>query len=153
MTGDQPSRPQSEDSTTHTEVELTHLAPFHDDHAEATDRVLEMIVAIDFLRRGDRRGLTLWAAFEEALRWWAAERAALLDGYAEPSPAFPELGGCQTLPSTLMRFVAVAGQDEPVHLHTALQQAIRRWNSTMADRHNDGHPWPPPHLTAERRLG
>jgi hypothetical protein len=117
---------------------------FVDDHSEATDRLLEMISAVEFLRRGDRRGLTLWAALEEALRWWTAERAALLDGHAEPVLRSARLGGSEALPGTVIRFVAVAGQNEPVHLHLALQQALRRWTAAMADRYNEGQPWPPP---------
>lgn len=118
--------------------------PYVEDHAEATDRFLEVVSAVEFLRRGDRRGLTLWAAIEEALRWWTAERVALIDGFCEPSLGAPTLGGSETLPATLLRFVAVAGQDQPIHVHVAFQQALRRWAVTMAERHNGGHPWPPP---------
>jgi hypothetical protein len=118
--------------------------PHFEEHAEATIRFLEVVSAVEFLRRGDRRGLTLWAAIEEALRWWTAERVALIDGFCEPSLGAPALGGSETLPATLLRFVAVAGQDQPIHLHLAFQQALRRWAATMAERHNDGHPWPPP---------
>jgi hypothetical protein len=115
--------------------------PHVEDHAEATTRFLEVVSAVEFLRRGDRRGLTLWAAIEEALRWWTAERVALIDGYREPSLGAPTLGGSETLPATLLRFVTVSGQDQPIHLHDAFQQALRRWVATMAQRHNDGHPW------------
>jgi len=131
--------------------------PHAEDHAEATDRFLEVVSAVEFLRRGDRRGLTLWAAFEEALRWWTVERVALIDGFCEPSLGAPTLGGSETLPATLLRFLAVAGQDEPIHLHDAFQQALRRWAATMAERHNDGHPWPPAiarsPASAQLRLG
>lgn len=118
--------------------------PHSEEHTEATIRFLEVVSAVEFLRRGDRQGLTLWAAIEEALRWWTAERVALIDGFCEPSLGAPTLGGSETLPATLLHFVAVAGQDQPIHLHLAFQQALRRWAATMAERHNDGHPWPPP---------
>lgn len=115
-----------------------------DDPAEATDRMLEVIAAVDFLRRGDRRGFTLWAAIEEALRWWVAERTALLDGYTDAEMISPRFGDRETLRSALVRLVATAGQDEPVHVSQALQEALRRWSTAMADRHNDGQPWPAP---------
>jgi hypothetical protein len=115
-----------------------------DDPAEATDRMLEVIAAVDFLRRGDRRGFTLWAAIEEALRWWVAERTALLDGYTDAEMISPRFGERETLRSALVRLVATAGQDEPVHVSQALQEALRHWSAAMADRHNDGQPWPAP---------
>ncbi|MCU0310713.1 MAG: hypothetical protein MUE36_07200 [Acidimicrobiales bacterium] len=117
---------------------------FVEDPAEATDRMLEVIAAVDFLRRGDRRGFTLWAAIEEALQWWVAERTALLDGYADAALDSPRFDERETLRSTLVRLVATAGQDEPVHVSHALQEALRHWSIAMADRHNDGQPWPAP---------
>jgi hypothetical protein len=133
-----------------TDVEWDLTDPFVDNPAEATDRMLEVIAAVDFLRRGDRRGITLWAAVEEALRWWVAEPTALLDGYTDGHLEAPRLGEPEILRSTLLRLIAVAGQDEPVHINQALQEALRHWSSTMADRHNEGHPWPAP---APRRQG
>lgn len=118
--------------------------PYVDDPAEATDRMLEVIAAVDFLRRGDRRGITLWAAIEEALRWWVAERTAVLDGYVDPAMQAPRFGESETMRTTLLRLIAVAGQEEPVHIGQALQEALRRWSMTMADRYNDHQPWPAP---------
>ena len=120
--------------------------PYVDDPAEATDRMLEVIAAVDFLRRGDRRGITLWAAIEEALRWWVAERTAVLDGYVDLALQAPRFGESETMRTTLLRLIAVAGQDEPVHISQALQEALRRWSMTMADRYNDHQPWPAPAL-------
>ena len=106
--------------------------------------MLEVIAAVDFLRRGDRRGITLWAAIEEALRWWVAERTAVLDGYVDPALQAPRFGESETMRTTLLRLIVVAGQDEPVHISQALQEALRRWSMTMADRYNDHQPWPAP---------
>ena len=119
-------------------------AVYVDDPGEATDRLLEVIAAVDFLRRGDQRDLTLWAAIEEALRWWIAERTALLDGHTEPVMPPPRIGDDDPLRATLTQLLAVTGQDEPVHISVALQQALRRWTTSAADRYNDGHPWPDP---------
>jgi hypothetical protein len=125
-----------------------------DDPDEATDRLMEVISAVDFLRRGDRRDLTLWAAIEEALRWWVAERIALLDGHTDVIIPPARIGDDDPLRATLTGLIATAGQDEPVHISIALQQALRRWTAQASEQHNDGQPWPhppvrrrfPPHL-------
>ena len=118
--------------------------PYDDDPTEATDRMLDVIAAVDFLRRGDRRTLTLWAAIEEALRWWVAERSALLDGVTDPEPHTPRLGDDDPLRGTLTQLIATAGQEEPVHIGAALQQALRRWSTAMGDQYNDQRNWPHP---------
>lgn len=115
-----------------------------DDPDEATDRLMEVISAVDFLRRGDRRDLTLWAAIEEALRWWVAERTALLDGHTDVIIPPARIGDDDPLRATLTGLIAIAGQDEPVHISVALQQALRRWTTHTAEHHNDGQPWPRP---------
>jgi hypothetical protein len=129
------------------------LGAYIDDPDEATDRLMEVISAVDFLRRGDRRDLTLWAAIEEALRWWVAERTALLDGHTDVIIPPARIGDDDPLRATLTGLIATAGQDEPVHISVALQQALRRWTTHTAEHHNDGQPWPrpqgrgfPPHL-------
>lgn len=121
-----------------------HDDPYAVDPADATDQMLEVIAAVDFLRRGDRPGITLWAAIDEALRWWVSERTALLDGYTAPELRSTRLGDGDPLQATLTQLIATAGQDEPVPISTALQQALRRWSTVMADRYNGQHPWPPP---------
>jgi hypothetical protein len=121
-----------------------HDGPYEDDSADAPDRMLEVISAVDFLRRGDRRNLTLWGAIEEALRWWIDERLSLVEGVQDPEINGPRVGDPDLLRDTLTRFVTAAGVDEPVHVSVALQQALRRWGATMSTMHTDGEPWPHP---------
>jgi len=106
--------------------------------------MLDVIAAVDFLRRGDHRGLTLWAAIEEALRWWIAERLVLLEGVQDPDIGAPRFGEPDPLQGTLSRFLAAASIDEPIHISVALQQALRRWTSSVAKEFNDGAAWPHP---------
>ena len=121
-----------------------HDGPYEDESADAADRMLEVIAAVDFLRRGDRRNLTLWGAIEEALRWWIDERLNLVEGVQDSEINGMRLGDPDPLCGTLTRFVAAAGVDEPVHVSVALQQALRRWGVTMSTIHTNGEPWPYP---------
>jgi hypothetical protein len=105
---------------------------------------VKLQVAVDFLRRGDRADLTLWAAIEEALRWWIAERIALIDGVDEPEIGAPRLDDPDPLRGTLTQFLATASLDEPVHISIAMQQALRRWAAALSRQHNNGQRWPHP---------
>ena len=48
-----------------------------EDLTEGGSWLLELVAAVDFLGRGDRHGLTVWDALEEAMRWWSAEQHRL----------------------------------------------------------------------------
>lgn len=98
--------------------------------------LLDLVAAVDHLRRGVRPGLTVWDALEEALR--TGEPA-----WNDPDP----------LRSTLAGFLARTTGSVDLEL----QGAVRRWVLAGADRYNDGHHWPhpvprrgfpPPSLTA-----
>lgn len=91
------------------------------DHA--TTRLLDLVAAVDYLRRGVRPGLTVWDAIEEALR----------DGeprWDDPEPLRTALAGL------LDRTTGPVDKE--------LQAAIRRWVIATADRFNSGHHWPHP---------
>lgn len=103
-----------------------------EDLSEGSGWLCDLIAAVDFVRRGARPGLTVWDAFEEALRW---HLAALADGDGEPRWDDPD-----PLGSTLSAFVAA---DLP-ETSKQVQQAVRRWVTAMAAVHNDGHHWPHP---------
>lgn len=90
--------------------------------------LLDLVAAVDHLRRGHRPGLTVWDALEEALRWsTTAHDESVWDA---PDP----------LASTLRRSLEQAAGPAAV----ILQTAVRRWVTVMADRYNDGHHWPHP---------
>ena len=116
----------------------------HEDLTHGGTCLLDTVAAVDFLRRGDRPGLTIWEALEEAIRWWTAERVALLAGGHDPEIADPPYGDDDPLRPTTTQLLAITAIDEPVHVSVALQQAIRRWAATMSTDYNQDQPWPHP---------
>lgn len=88
--------------------------------------LLDVVSAVDHLRRGFRPGFTVWDAFAEALVSADEHAEAFLDHF---DPRADVLGGLDLSSSR-------AG--------AALQGALRRWVTTMADRYNGGHHWPHP---------
>jgi hypothetical protein len=106
--------------------------------------LLDLISAVDFLGRGDRHGLTVWDALEEAVRWWVAEHVSLIEGVPDPEITELEWGEADPLRRAMRHLLAVATADETVAVDLAMQQAVRRWVTTMAQRYNDDQPWPHP---------
>jgi len=104
----------------------------------------DLIAAVDFVRRGDRHGLTVYDAIEEALRWWVAERVSLIDGVADPEIADLAWGDPDPLRTALARLLVTTSTDEPVHISVAIHRALRHWNQLMSSLHNDDRPWPDP---------
>lgn len=84
--------------------------------------LLDLVSAVDHLRRGYRPGLTVWDALAEAIDWAAATTA-------EDSPLPRDFGGMLTA--------------RPPD-HEALQRAVRVWVLVMGDRYNAGYRWPHP---------
>ncbi|MGH9185217.1 MAG: hypothetical protein ACRD0U_05305, partial [Acidimicrobiales bacterium] len=109
-----------------------------DDHAvepldEGGTWLLDLVGAVDHLRRGIRPGITVWDALEEALRW----HTSTADGDEPSEPAWDDV---DPLRSTVGRFLGRA------HGLTSMeaQIAVRHWVLAMAARYNDGHHWPHP---------
>lgn len=73
----------------------------------------------------------------------ARERTALLDGHNDVIIPPERIGDDVPLRATLTALIAVAGQDESVHISVALQRALRRWTAAAAERYNESTPWPP----------
>jgi hypothetical protein len=84
--------------------------------------LLDLVSAVDHLRRGYRPGFTVWDALAEAIDWAAATTA-------EDGPRPRDFRGVLTA--------------LPVE-HEALQHAVRMWVLVMADRYNGGYHWPLP---------
>ena len=99
--------------------------------AEGGTWLLDVVAAVDHLRRGARPGLTVWDAVAEALSWTGFDEGT--DGDDDP------------LASALARLLERSGGTTAAHL----QIALRCWVGVMADRYNDGHYWPHP---IQRRL-
>jgi hypothetical protein len=85
--------------------------------------LLDLVAAVDHLRRGLRPGLTIWDALEEALR--AGE-----PDWDDPEPLRTALANLLDRTSG------------PIDLQ--LQDAVRSWVLVAADRYNAGHHWPHP---------
>lgn len=90
--------------------------------------LLDLVAAVDHLRRGYRPGLTVWDALAEAVRW-------TVDPTDDESTSVPD-----PLADALRRLADTAGPQTSA----ALQGALRRWVITMADRYNCGYHWPHP---------
>lgn len=99
-----------------------------EDLAEGGTWLLDLVSAVDHLRRGHRPGLTVWAALNEAL-----------DAYVDDDPR-PADASNDTLGARFRRLA------EHADLQGAgsAQAALRRWVTTMADRYNNGRHWPHP---------
>ena len=103
------------------------FAPDSDTHgSEPLDEggtwLLDLVSAVDHLRRGYRPGFTVWDALAEAIEWAAATTA-------EDGQRPRDFGGVLTA--------------RPAD-HEALQRAVRVWVLVMADRYNAGYRWPHP---------
>lgn len=92
--------------------------------------LLDLVAAVDHLRRGHRPDFTVWDAFEEALRWNLPDSDLPAPGRDVADP----------LAATLHKFVV---QGAPVATQR-MQRAVRRWVEAMAARYNNGHHWPNP---------
>jgi hypothetical protein len=96
--------------------------------AEALDEggtwLLDLVSAVDHLRRGYRPGFTVWDAFDEARRWASTGVDA-------------DEGRSSGVPVTSL----VASEPDK---HGALQGAVRVWVLVMAERYNGGCHWPHP---------
>jgi hypothetical protein len=95
-----------------------------EDLAEGGTWLLDLVSAVDHLRKGLRPGLTVWDAITDAIR----------DG-GDPSTTGdrPPTGLVDDLRTA--GFPTTAGE---------AQAAVRRWVTTMAARYNNGHHWPHP---------
>ncbi len=84
--------------------------------------LLDLVSAVDHLRRGYRPDFTVWDALAEAIDWSAAAIAA--DG---------------SRPEDFDGVLTARLAD-----HEALQCAVRVWVLVMANRYNGGYYWPHP---------
>ncbi len=95
----------------------------HEPPEEGGTWLLDLVAAVDHLRRGQRPGLTVWDAIGEALR--TAEH-----DWDDPDPLR------SALTALLDRTTAAVDVE--------IQVAVRRWVLAAADRYNNGYHWPHP---------
>ena len=108
---------------------------------------LDVVSAVDYLAAGDRHGLTVGDAIEEAIRWWTAnqlddsdpserDRAARLP-WDDPDPL-------RTALEHLVLHLATPEHPSTITAPDALHTALQQWVARMADAYNDGHRWTHP---------
>lgn len=103
--------------------------------------LLDLVSAVDYLRRGIRPGFNVYDAIEEALRWWTTERRSRDTGAPDPDDVWQ----CDDpLLETLRCALQMVDGHTDLAVSEAIQQAIRHWTTTMAERFNAGHHWPHP---------
>lgn len=91
---------------------------------EAGSVLIQLVAAVDYLRRGIRPGFTVWDAFEEALRW----HAGIDEDWTARDP----------LLRTINLSFTPQGQPSASEI---LNLAIRRWVEASGAALNDGFPW------------
>lgn len=115
-----------------------------DDRPPSSDVWLQVVSATDYLGRGHRRGLTVWDAVEEAVRWYTAYLVAG-DDDALAAAAAAELpwDDPDPLRTALERLVLhhpPATEDDET-IAEALHNALRAWLDAMSAQYNEGAPW------------
>ncbi|MGE3689383.1 MAG: hypothetical protein AB7J47_23830 [Acidimicrobiia bacterium] len=97
--------------------------------AEGGTWLLDLVAAVDHLRRGHRPGLTVWDALEEALRWTVSQH--------------DEDSGWDTADPLAVALRQLLDQSD-ASVADRIQGAVRRWVVAMASRYNNAQHWPHP---------
>lgn len=111
--------------------------------ADGGTHLLQLISAVDYLRRGLRPGFTVWDALEEALRWHNIELTTLANGAPQPGADEIRPNDPDPLLTQLRQLVDLVDTSD-IDAAPTTQQAVRRWVTAMANAYNRGHPWPDP---------
>ena len=112
--------------------------------SEYSETWLDVVAAVSYLTVTHRPGLTVWDAFEEAVRWWTAARLDPADDFPSRSAVELPWSDPDPLRTTLERLVEVVG---PAHsmdgldLPDALDGALTVWLSAMSERFNEAQPF------------
>lgn len=111
---------------------LDDLEPNHRLLDQAGVLLVQLVAAVDYLRRGIRPGFTVWDALEEALRWHAG------------------FDGDWTTNDPLGRTIRLAFQDDGrISSAEIFNTALRRWVEAAAAIYNDSLTW---ELPNDRRI-
>ena len=124
-----------------------------EDPHDGGTHLLDVVAAVDHLARGLRHDFTVWDALDEALDWWLLEQASHTDGAIEDPATATATNDEDPLRTHMAQVIDLVRHDDTTFAEV-LQQAIRRWATTMAERFNGGYHWPhptprrgfPPHL-------
>ena len=127
-------------------AEQHSVADATEDLADGATWLLDLVSAVDHLRRGHRHAFTVWDALEEALRAWVTERRSE-DGDADRSAARGDdlpWDVPDPLASTLAEVLDALAVEPQLDARAVFQQAVRRWVLDLAAGSNDGALWPHP---------
>ena len=113
---------------------------------------LDVVSAVDYLAQGNRPGLTVYDALEEALRWHAVWPTGDHDASSVPEPCELPWDDPDPLRTALEQFIVDNPPtiDQESTTSDALHHALRTWTSRMADRFNDDEQWAHPNATRRR---
>ena len=111
--------------------------------AEGSAWLLDLVSAVDYLRRGIRPEFTVWDALSEAIRWWNEEQVAT-GGVLAPELCESFWEWEDPLREVLRGLIELIDHDGTLDTATVMQQAVRRWTTIMGARFNAGYPWPRP---------
>lgn len=131
------------------ELWFTHSAASRDVSDELADGatwLLDLVSAVDHLRRGHRHQFTVWDALEEALRAWVFEHHSQEAAGSADSPGSEDVPWDEPDPlaSTLGDVLDILAVEPHLGAQVVLQQAVRRWVLALAASANDGAYWPHP---------
>lgn len=113
-------------------------------HTSMSQVWLDVISAVDYLSRGDRHGLTVYDALEEALRWHTAALVAGGDDFLAAAEASRlPWDDPDPLRSAMERLVLhhPPAIDEESTTSWAIHHALKVWVDQMTDQYNDGRQW------------
>jgi len=117
-----------------------------EDPVDGATWLLDLVSAVDHLRRGHRHAFTVWDALEEALRAWVTVRRG-----EDGDPVRSAAGGddlpwdaADPLASTLADVLDALAVEPHLDARAVFQQAVRRWVLDVAACSNDGALWPHP---------
>ena len=117
-----------------------------DELADGATWLLDLVSAVDHLRRGHRQQFTVWDALEEALRTWVFEHHIQDASGSADSPGSADVpwDAPDPLASTFGDVLHILAVEPHLESQVVLQQAVRRWVLALAASANEGAFWPHP---------
>ena len=120
-----------------------------DDWKHHSDVWLQVLGAVEFLAQHHRPGISVWAAVEEAGRWWITDRLNPPEDHDTPVTTelpWDDPDPLRTVFDGLLGSVPSIGLPGGVMVADALTAALDVWLGYMSNTYNDGaafaHPEP-----------
>ena len=116
-------------------------------HPSSSQVWLDVVSAVDYLSRGQRPGLTVYDALEEAFRWHSAWSVGLHDEESLPSEATKlPWDDPDPLRTAVQQLVAdnPPSAEQDATISTAVHHALASWVHHMSVTFNDDRRWAHP---------